>query len=108
MKPLLEKDIQKQILDWLRLHGATAIRVNSGAMAGDYKGKKRFVRMNDTVGCSDILCCWRGRFVAIEVKRPGNKPTLDQESFLQTVERSGGLAIVAYSVDDVEKELRNE
>lgn len=108
VKAPLEKEIQKQILAWLRLHGATAIRVNSGAFGGEYKGKKRFIRANDTRGCSDVLCCWRGRFVAIEVKRPGEKPTIDQVAFLQGVQRSGGLAFVASSVDDVENYLNKE
>jgi hypothetical protein len=42
-----------------------------------------------------------GRFLAIEVKRPGGKLTLDQTAFLEAVRQNGGIAIVATSVDDV-------
>jgi hypothetical protein len=38
----------------------------------------------------------------VEVKRPGNKPTLAQEELLQNVREQGGIAIVAYSVTDLE------
>lgn len=52
-------------------------------------------------GIPDILGVYHGRFLAIEVKRPGCNPTADQQKFLDRINAEGGLAFVARSVDDV-------
>lgn len=44
-----------------------------------------------------------GRFIAVECKRPGNKPTPEQLEFLGEIRKRGGYAIVAYSIDDLIK-----
>jgi hypothetical protein len=44
-----------------------------------------------------------GRFLAIEVKRPGGKATPEQQQFIDTINQAGGLAFVARSVEEVEK-----
>jgi len=38
-------------------------------------------------------------------KRPGNQPTPEQLEFLDAVRRANGVAIIAYSIDDVMKVL---
>lgn len=101
MKPLLEKEIQRAILDYLEY-------------------KKIFVWKNNTVGIkkpdghyipagrrgvADILGVLPGgRFLAIEVKRQGTKATSEQNEFLLRVGLMGGLAFVARSIDDVMKQ----
>lgn len=86
------------------------IRINSGAVVAEYKGKRRFVRMNDTVGVSDLVVCLRGRFVSVEVKRAGGrtepKRAAEQESFALTVERAGGVALTVESVAELEADLK--
>ena len=52
-------------------------------------------------GIADIIGIWDGKFLAIEVKKPGNNPTDEQLKFINAVNAAGGLAFVAYSVDDV-------
>ena len=42
-----------------------------------------------------------GRFLAIEVKRPGGRVSPHQQQFIDRVNRMGGLGFVAYSVEDV-------
>jgi len=56
-------------------------------------------------GISDLLCCINGRFVAIEVKRPGKKPREDQLTFLESVRNADGIGMWADSVEDVKEEL---
>lgn len=57
-------------------------------------------------GSSDILGILDdGRFLAIEVKRPGKEPTEVQREFLENINKNGGLAFVAYSVDDARSML---
>lgn len=54
-------------------------------------------------GAADLLGIERstGRFVACEVKRPGQRPRPDQQRFLERVALSGGLAICARCAGDV-------
>jgi hypothetical protein len=57
-------------------------------------------------GVPDLLVCWRGRFIGLEVKQPGKKPTPRQEHVLREVRRAGGVVEVVSSVEQVEKLLK--
>lgn len=57
--------------------------------------------MSQPRGVSDIIGIWQGRYLAIEVKRPGLELTKYQELFINRVNKEGGLAFMAKSVDDV-------
>jgi hypothetical protein len=50
---------------------------------------------------ADILGCYKGRLLAIEVKAPGGRLSDHQQVFMARVTKEGGIAIVAYSVDAV-------
>ena len=54
-------------------------------------------------GVSDLLMCFNGRFIAIELKRPKGVYgiTAAQEYFLTAVRAAGGIGGVARSLDDV-------
>lgn len=54
------------------------------------------VGSSDLIGFTDT-----GRFVAVEVKTAKGITTKEQQAFLQTVIRAGGIGIVARSVDDL-------
>jgi hypothetical protein len=45
-------------------------------------------------GIPDILCCYKGRFIAIECKTGSNKPTRLQQAHLSEIELQGGIAFV--------------
>lgn len=100
--PPLEKDIQAAILQYLRLRNVFAWRNNSGMQLIPNKGGgMRAIRIG-LPGSADILGIMPdGRFLAIEVKRPGKMPTDEQRAFLGQIEANGGVAVVAHSVDDV-------
>ena len=51
-------------------------------------------------GVSDVLCCFRGQFIAIEVKSPKDKPTPEQSGFISNVNSCGGLACVVHNFDE--------
>jgi hypothetical protein len=53
-------------------------------------------------GGADLIGIFRGRFVAIEVKRPGRKQTPDQRMFQDLVERKRGIYAVVRSVEEAE------
>jgi len=45
-------------------------------------------------GVPDFLCCMDGRFLAIEAKANGGKPTALQEKNLRDIETAGGITFV--------------
>jgi hypothetical protein len=52
------------------------------------------------VGIPDFICCYKGTFIAIETKAPGNLGgvTANQARVITAIKEHGGLAVV---VDDV-------
>lgn len=66
--------------------------------------------MYSKIGVPDIICCYKGRFIAIECKAGNNKPTALQERELRLIKESGGYALVVNedNIDDVRKLLDSE
>lgn len=58
-----------------------------------------------TNGIPDVICCYRGRFVAFEVKTDKGKPTKLQEAVIRKIVRAGGTALIVRSVEDVKAAL---
>ena len=90
---MLEKDITKLIQKYLKSIGAWEYKVFGTAYS--------------RAGVPDLLVCYRGFFVGLEVKRPGAKPTKIQEYEIGTIINAGGIAAVVRSVDDVKKVLQD-
>lgn len=63
---------------------------------------KQHQGLGSTPGVSDILGVLPGgRFLAIEVKTQRGRVSDPQQAFMDNINRNGGLAFVARSVDDV-------
>jgi len=106
---LTEKQLQKIIIEYLRYHPKVAWieRINVGAHVIDEKNSRRFVRYSFK-GCSDILGQMKnGKFLAVEVKSARGRLTEYQSEFINKVNKSGGLALVVRSLDDVQDALNN-
>jgi Holliday junction resolvase len=86
-----EQKIQKSIIKWLEDEGHYVVKVISASKAG----------------VPDILCCVRGKFVAIEVKTPGTQNNISplQAYNLDKVNICGGLAIAVWSLEQVKEAL---
>ncbi len=52
-------------------------------------------------GWADRIGSYKGRFVAIELKVPGGKPTRLQLEFIKAVRKDGGFAEICESLDEV-------
>lgn len=52
-------------------------------------------------GLPDLVVCAEGRFLGIEVKRPGGKPTAVQDAVHAAIRRAGGQVIVATGAEDL-------
>ena len=108
MKPPARKEseIQREILRYLQAWGIFAWKAGVGAARAEHKGKARFIRFGEP-GQPDIIGMLpTGQFLAIEVKRPGQRPTPLQQEFIRTVNRNNGLAFVSDSVQHTHETLR--
>jgi len=86
-------------LDYLRLKG---IYCWKNSTVGIYNPKSGGYIPSNAKGVSDILGILPGgRFLAIEVKRPGGRPSEHQTAFIQEINRHGGVAFIAYSIEDL-------
>lgn len=56
-------------------------------------------------GTPDLLVCWHGRFVGIELKAKGKKPSLLQHARMEAIRASGGHAFWADNMESVISEL---
>ena len=88
-----ESAILRACLDLLRAHPKVGLawRCNTGGMSDSYGHHVRF----GFKGQSDLMAVLKpsGRLLAVEVKRKGKRPTLDQNAFLEAVAASGGHGI---------------
>ena len=88
-----EQDIQTCIMNYISSIGGLPIKFNN-------------IGIYAKAGVSDILACIKGRFVAIEVKKPGKKPTALQKQFIDAVNLIGGVAFWADNLNDVKEKLK--
>jgi len=51
-------------------------------------------------GVPDLLACYRGRFIGLEVKMPGNHPSPRQIYVMDRIAWAGGIVLVPYSVSE--------
>lgn len=56
-------------------------------------------------GVPDILGCFQGKFLGIEVKTENGRLSPEQDRFIKNLNDAGGIAFVARSVDDVIEKL---
>ncbi len=92
MKKLKESDIVRAILKYLKTVPDCFCWKEHGGMYG-------------TAGIPDIICCYRGKFVAFEVKTKIGKTTALQDSVINKIQKCGGKAAVVRSVENVKAAL---
>lgn len=82
-----EQDYQKKIINYLEAHGAYTVKVVSAS-------KK---------GVPDIIACYKGYFIGIEVKTPetSRNTTKLQDYNLRMIREAKGMALVAVEVEDI-------
>lgn len=84
-----EKTVENKIKDYLFQHGIYHFKVHGSKFMPS--------------GIADIISCVNGRFVGIEVKRPGakNEQSEQQKIHQRNVIKSGGIYILADCLEDV-------
>lgn len=77
-----EADVQRRIQAQIRRAGGWVLKVHGNQYT--------------PTGTPDLLACYQGKFIAIEVKQYGNKPSEVQLHSLDLIADAGGLTTVAY------------
>lgn len=78
--------------------GCVAYRINN---VGVWDAAKQVYRAGNTEkGLPDIIGCFRGRLVGIEVKAGKDKMSIHQEARKQEIERAGGVFLVVRETND--------
>ena len=98
-------DLVREIMLYLSSVGALPVKVDTPGLLFDRFGNP--VKMG-TKGVLDVLACLKQRFIAIDAKIGRDRLKDHQDKFCKAVERAGGIAFAAWSVDDVAQRLTAE
>jgi Holliday junction resolvase len=90
-----EAKVKKKVVDVLKKNGAYYFFPATGGYGRS--------------GVPDIVCCYRGVFVAIECKAGTNKPTPLQQAEMGKIKQAQGFVLVVNedNIDDVTTLLRD-
>lgn len=90
-----EKTFENKVKLYLKQKGAYFIKTH-----GD-----RFSK----VGVPDLIVCYKGLFIGIELKAPNGKPSELQLYNLREIEKSGGISYLLYPKDfkDFKRDFEN-
>ena len=132
LRPAKEKDIQSAIHDLLDYRLAWTRRINGGAVS-----RAMVLRWLKEANAPAYIMAWvsnlkrppyipfhfgrkdmtvldligqsrSGQFVTVEVKRPGEKLKETQSNTIEIVRAGGGIAFCADSVDDADRQLKDQ
>lgn len=89
---MLEDKVQKDILAYLKKNRVFHFR---------------FQAQSNLNGVPDIICCYKGLFIGLELKREkGGKASGLQERKLKTINDAGGIGLIVKSLEEVETLFR--
>lgn len=89
-------ELTNQIIDFIYRQGGYAWRSSS---VGVFDTKQQRFRAAAKKGVADVLACYRGRLVAVEVKIGTDRLSDEQDGFLRNVGAAGGIGFVAKDFD---------
>lgn len=84
-----ETKLVEKIIDRLKAEGGFWVKIHGGPM--------------QQTGIPDIVGCYKGKFIGMEVKIPGNKLSALQTVVLKELEEAGAKCGVAYSIEEALK-----
>ena len=89
-------ELTNMIIDFIYRQGGYAWRASS---VGVFDTKQMHFRAAAKKGVADILACYRGQLIAVEVKIGKDRLSDEQEGFLRNIRAAGGNACVAKDFD---------
>ena len=86
-----EAKVKKKVVDVIKKYGAYYFFPATGGYGRS--------------GVPDIVCCYRGVFIAIECKAGNNKPTPLQEAEMDKIRKAQGFVLVVNETNIVDVEV---
>lgn len=107
LKNIRESQVVKEVKAVIHITGLKVQRINTGCFKIGSGRKKRFVKSAEPGTCDFEGYDNKGRFLAIECKRPvGGKLSAAQEERIRDINSKGGVAFVVTSGEEALKKLR--
>ena len=75
-----EKQFENQVKKWLKEHGAWYLQT----WGGGYQRN----------GIPDLLICWKGKFIGVELKAENGRASELQKHEIETIRMAGGVGII--------------
>ena len=94
-------ELTNQVIDHIYRAGGYVWRA---ASVGVFDTKQMHFRAAAKKGVSDVLACFKGRLIAVEIKIGTDRLSEEQEGFMRNVEHAGGVAIVATDIESFKAE----
>lgn len=85
-KAHLESTLQANIIRWCKEHDILIINIHGGGWTAK--------------GCPDLLICYKGYFIGVELKVGKNKRSEAQVLWEQRIKQAQGRYILAYSIKE--------
>lgn len=110
-KGRLEKDIEKELIIFLRSLGWPTWKIKVKGEIQSIGGGRHVLRKSENAGFPDILTCAfsmignYGLFLTVEVKRPGAYQSSDQQIQQEYIESGKGIYIKATSLQELKTAL---
>jgi len=90
-------ELTNNVIDFIYRQGGYAWRSSS---VGVFDTKRMHFRAAAKKGVSDVLACFRGRLIAVEIKIGTDKLSDEQTGFMRNIEHAGGIALVVTNFED--------
>ena len=102
-----ESAVIQQVKQILKVTGLKIQRINTGCFTIGEGANRRFIKTADAGTCDFEGYDNKGRFVAIECKRPsGGRLSPAQRARIADINRKGGVAFVVHSGEEALKQLQ--
>lgn len=97
-----ERIIERTIINYLRAKGFLVSKIRS---TGRFVQGRMIPLPEDERGVSDLIACYQGKYIAIEIKAGNGRQTEYQKAFESRVKESGGIYLIARSIQDIDEFL---
>ena len=94
-------ELTNQIIDYIYQKGGYAWRASS---VGIYDQQRGAYRTAAKKGVADVLACFNGRLIAIEIKIGKDRLSPEQQGFIENIKNSLGRAFVVSDFEQFECE----
>lgn len=104
--PLTANNLTKGVKNHIKVLGGWAVRVN---VTGVYDTKQQLFRRvaEEDKGVSDVVACYKGRAVFVEIKIGNDTESMYQKRFKKEMTRAGAVCIVAKNMEQFINEFNS-